>query len=55
MIQIDVLLSRDLDSLASPREALAVHEFLQDDESQVHVMRDHPHHGVNMLGKSLLF
>ena len=47
--QVDVMVSRDLDSLISAREAAAVQEWLASDK-QIHVMRDHPHHGTVMLG-----
>ena len=39
---IDVFFSRDLDSRINDREAAAVKEFLASDESDLHVMRDHP-------------
>ena len=47
--QVDIMVSRDLDSLISDREAAAVNEWLESDK-QIHVMRDHPHHGTVMLG-----
>jgi len=47
--QVDLFLSRDLDSRISPREVSAVTEFLKS-EAKVHVMRDHPAHGAVMMG-----
>ncbi len=49
--QVSLLLSRDLDSVVSKREAKAVKEFLNHPNATVHVMRDHPQHGVGMLGE----
>ena len=48
-LTVDTLLVRDLDSDISPREVAAVEEFLQSSK-EFHVMRDHPHHGVAILG-----
>ena len=42
-------LSRDLDSRFGKREAAAVEEWLQSGAA-VHTMRDHPQHGVPLLG-----
>ena len=44
--------SRDLDSLITEREAAAVLEWQQPeyDNRPVHIMRDHPSHGVPILG-----
>ena len=47
--QVDILLSRDLDSRISQREVDAVTEWLES-EKPVHVMRDHPGHDTPMLG-----
>jgi hypothetical protein len=47
--QVDVFLSRDLDSIVNPREREAEEEWLQSGKS-LHVMRDHPQHDVPMLG-----
>ena len=51
--QVDMMVSRDLDSLISGREAAAVEEWLESDK-QVHVMRDHPAHGTVMLGGTFI-
>ncbi len=47
--QVDIYFSRDLDSVISDREVEAVKEFLAS-QAAVHVMRDHPGHGIGMLG-----
>jgi len=47
--QVTTVLPRDLDSLPSAREAAALGEWIKSNYS-FHVMRDHPHHGVPMLG-----
>eukprot|EP00096_Caligus_rogercresseyi_P009478 TRINITY_DN3231_c0_g2_i2.p1 TRINITY_DN3231_c0_g2~~TRINITY_DN3231_c0_g2_i2.p1 ORF type:complete len:350 (-),score=10.10 TRINITY_DN3231_c0_g2_i2:110-1159(-) len=47
--ETDVLLPRDLDSRITPRELLAVHDFLSTNKS-IHIMRDHMHHGTEILG-----
>jgi len=47
--QVSVYLSRDLDSRFGKREAAAVEEWLQSGAA-VHTMRDHPQHGVPLLG-----
>ena len=49
---VDVVLSRDLDSALNEREAAAVEEWLQSG-ANFHLMRDHPKHGTEILGKSL--
>lgn len=46
---IDVMISRDADSRLTSREKAAVDEWLASDKG-VHVMHDHPHHSVPMLG-----
>ncbi len=50
--EVDLALSRDLDSVLNDREAAAVKEFVSNGNSEVivHVMRDHPQHGIGMLG-----
>ena len=55
-LQVDVLLSRDLDSRLSPREVSAVEEWMNtsievEKDKPFHVMRDHPDHGAVMLGE----
>ena len=47
--QVDVFISRDLDSIVKSREMEAEDEWLQSGKS-LHVMRDHPEHDVPMLG-----
>ena len=47
--QVDILLSRDLDSRISQREVDAVTEWMESGKL-VHVMRDHPQHNTPMLG-----
>ena len=47
--QVDVFISRDLDSVLKPREVDATEEWLQSGKS-LHVMQDHPFHDVPMLG-----
>jgi hypothetical protein len=46
---VDVMISRDCDSRLWFREKEAVDEWLNGDKS-FHVMRDHPCHGVKILG-----
>jgi hypothetical protein len=46
---VDIMLSRDCDSRIGEREAAAVAEWLAS-EKDFHVMRDHPHHRVPILG-----
>jgi len=46
---VSVMLSRDCDSRLNQREADAVSEFMNS-EKLFHIMRDHPHHGFNVLG-----
>ena len=47
--QVDIVLSRDLDSEISAREVSAVGEWILSDK-QIHAMRDHPFHATAMLG-----
>ena len=47
--QVDILMSRDLDSRLSRRELAAVEEWLTSG-APVHVMRDSPDHAASMLG-----
>ena len=47
--QVDIFMSRDLDSIIKLREVEAVKEWLQSDKS-LHVMRDHTYHKHDMLG-----
>ena len=47
--QVDIFMSRDLDSVVKRREVDATEEWLQSGKS-LHVMRDHPFHSVPMLG-----
>ena len=47
--QVDLFMSRDLDSVPTQREADAVEEWLRSGKT-LHVMRDHPSHTFPMLG-----
>ena len=49
IIQVDSFLSRDLDSHLSGREAAAVNDF-QSTSHHFHFLRDHPSHGITILG-----
>lgn len=40
---------RDTDSRISPREIYAIKDWIESD-ADVHIMRDHPYHGVPILG-----
>lgn len=46
---VDVMISRDSDSRLHQREKSAVDEWMAS-SSQFHIMRDHPAHGVPILG-----
>ena len=46
---VDVWISRDLDSALNSRESTAVDEWLNEPES-IHIMHDHHCHGYNILG-----
>ncbi|XP_018021222.1 uncharacterized protein LOC108677508 isoform X2 [Hyalella azteca] len=46
---VDVFLVRDIDAEMLYREVAAVHEFLESGK-MLHIMRDHPWHGVSLLG-----
>ncbi|TRY79438.1 hypothetical protein TCAL_13182, partial [Tigriopus californicus] len=48
--QVDLMLSRDLDSVITSREQAAVSEFLSDPKKSFHVMRDHKQHNIGILG-----
>jgi hypothetical protein len=45
----EIALIRDTDSRITPRELLAVSEWINS-KKMVHIMRDHPHHNVRILG-----
>lgn len=45
---VEYLISRDTDSRLSPREVLAVNQWISEG-TDVHIMRDHPYHGVPIL------
>lgn len=47
--EVDVFLSRDTDSRIGNRELSALDEWLKSDKD-FHIMRDHPHHTVPILG-----
>lgn len=46
---VDRLISRDSDSRISPKEVLAVREWVKTNKT-LHIMRDHPHHYPRILG-----
>ena len=46
---VSVVMSRDLDSRFTEREAAAVREWLESNRS-LHAMRDHPWHTVSIMG-----
>ena len=48
-VGIDYMMSRDTDSRLSEREKIAVDEWLASG-ADFHLMRDHPYHGVPILG-----
>ena len=48
--QVDYLFVRDLDSEITQREAAATQEFLKLEQKDFHVLRDHPQHGIHILG-----
>jgi len=49
--QVDLFMSRDLDSMFSDRERSAVDEWLMSN-LPFHFMRDHPNHTPSILGGS---
>lgn len=46
---VEYMISRDTDSRLSERERLAVEEWIASG-ADLHIMRDHPYHGVPVLG-----
>ena len=46
--EVEYLISRDTDSRLSTREVLAVNDWIAKG-ADVHIMRDHPYHGVPLL------
>ena len=46
------MVSRDLDSRFSAREAAAIKEWRENSTLPIHSMRDHPGHGIGMVGAS---
>ena len=46
---VDVMISRDVDSRLSVREKEAIDDWLESDKS-FHIMRDHPYHDAPILG-----
>ena len=50
--QVEVFLSRDLDSWFSTREVSAVKDWLDNSREPLHSMRDHIYHDVPLLGAS---
>ena len=49
---MDVYVSRDLDSRSNARESAAVTEWREQSNLAIHSMRDHPQHGVGLVGAS---
>lgn len=47
--EVDIVLSRDTDSRINEREVAAVNEWLKSNKD-FHIMRDHPYHGIPILG-----
>ena len=47
--QVNIAFSRDLDSKITHRELAAIRQFLNSTK-EFHIMRDHPHHHVDILG-----
>ena len=50
--QVDVFVSRDLDSRLNAREISAVKEWREHSDLSIHSMRDHPYHSIELLGAS---
>ena len=48
-LQVDIMMSRDLDSIINERESAAVFEWLKSPFA-FHIMRDHPLHGKEIMG-----
>jgi len=46
---VDVMISRDVDSRLSNRDSCAVNEWIESGK-KLHIMRDHPMHGEPMMG-----
>jgi len=46
---VDVMISRDCDSRITHREVAAVDQWLRSN-AMFHIMRDHPHHAIEILG-----
>ena len=51
--QVDVFLSRDLDSIFSDRETAAVEEWMKSSSSVFHTMRDHPTQSMPFVGNAV--
>ena len=47
--EVDVVLVRDVDSPLTPRERIAVEDWLYNSDTPFHVMRDHPLHCTPMM------
>ena len=50
--KVDVYVSRDLDSRSNARESAAVTEWRDQSNLAIHAMRDHPNHGIGLMGGS---
>ena len=46
---VEITLCRDLDSLPTPREAMAVRQFVESGAG-MHCITDHPQHGIPIMG-----
>jgi hypothetical protein len=46
---VDIFISRDLDSRFSFREIQSINEWINSNKT-IHIMRDHPHHSSPILG-----
>lgn len=47
---VDLLFSRDLDSVLTLREAAVVNDWLKETDKSFHLMRDNPYHNYPILG-----
>lgn len=47
--EVDIMISRDVDTRILPRETSAVYEWIESN-APIHIMRDHPKHEMPMMG-----
>jgi hypothetical protein len=45
-----IYLSRDTDCRLTDRENIAIHQWINESTKTLHIMRDHPYHGTQILG-----